>query len=706
MEDSPQFFEHQFILQAMGDAIVATDPERRILWTNPAFTRLFQYSSEEAVGTSSSFLYSNPDDFEEQGRLRYNMNVLSDPRPYEMLYRKKDGQTFWGEARGAAIANDRGDRIGFTVAIRDITRRKQLIHDLHLEKEQWFVTLKSIGDAVITTDESRLVTYLNPIAEELTGWSPDEARGAPLDRIFRIVNEYTRVPAENPVERALREGTIVGLANHTLLIARDGREFSIEDSAAPIRDDEGKIRGCVIVFRDVTEKRKLERQIAWQANHDVLTGLPNRHLYQDRVSRTIARAQRSSRPFALLYLDIDHFKNVNDRLGHPFGDRVLVELGQRLKAAVRESDTVARLGGDEFAVILEALSDRSEALDLGRRLMDEASVPFRIDESRVDLTISVGVALYPEDGTDATLLVRNADIALFHVKDDGRNSLQFFSEEMNRTVQHRIGIENGLRDALERDEFFLLYQPIVDLERGTAVGVEALLRWRHGEETRLPEEFIPVAEEGGLIVPIGRWVLEEAVRQIRLWRDQGNTPFRMTVNLATKQIHSDNFVTFLETLLRDNGIDPSLLELEVTEGTLLFKDHHTLETLSKIRALGIRLSVDDFGTGYSSLNYLRHFPVNALKIDRSFLTEIPSNHFDRGIVRAIVALARTLFLDVVAEGVEREDQAHFLRENGCLLAQGYLYSRPVPPEEIPSLRGRIDPPDRENREGDPEEIAE
>ena len=685
MEDSPQFFEHQFILCAMGDAIVATDPERRVLWTNPAFTRLFQYSSEEVVGNSSSFLYSNPDDFEEQGRLRYNLSVPSDPRPYEMLYRKKDGRAFWGEARGAAITNDQGDRIGFTVAIRDITRRKQLIHDLHLEKEQWFVTLKSIGDAVITTDESRLVTYLNPIAEELTGWSPDEARGAPLDRIFRIVNEYTRIPSENPVERALREGTIVGLANHTLLIARDGREFSIEDSAAPIRDDGGRIRGCVIVFRDVTQKRKLERQIAWQADHDALTGLPNRHLFQDRVSRCISRAHRSGHSFALLYLDIDHFKHVNDRLGHPFGDRVLVELGQRLKNVVRETDTVARLGGDEFAVILENLPDRSEALDLGRRLMDEASVPFRIDESRVDLTVSIGVALYPEDGTDATLLVRNADIALFHVKDDGRNSIQFFSEEMNRTVQHRIGIENGLRDALERDEFFLLYQPIVDLEGGKAVGVEALLRWRHGDEVRLPEEFIPVAEEGGLIVPIGRWVLEEAVRQIRLWRDQGIIPFRVTINLATKQIHSDDFVTHLESFLRDTGVDASFLELEVTEGTLLFRDHHTMDTLSKIRALGVRLSVDDFGTGYSSLNYLRHFPVNTLKIDRSFLTDIPTNHFDMAIVRAIVTMARTLSLEVVAEGVEREDQARFLQENGCRLVQGYLYSHPVSPEEIRSL---------------------
>lgn len=678
-------FEHQFILQALEDAVIATDTDRRILWTNPAFTRLFGHASEEVLRQTPSFLYANPGDYEEQGRLRYSPDAPSDPHPYEMCYRKKDGQTFWGEARGAAITNDQGDRIGYTVAIRDLTLRKQLIHDLHLEKEQWYVTLKSIGDAVITTDDGGQVTYVNPVAEDLTGWSSDEARGIPVDQVFRIVNEYTRTPADNPVDRALREGTIVGLANHTLLLGRDGRESSIEDSAAPIRDDEGTIRGCVIVFRDVTRKRALERQIAWQANHDALTGLPNRHLFQDRVSRCISRAHRSGHSFAILYLDIDHFKNVNDRLGHPFGDRVLTELGHRLKSVVRETDTVARLGGDEFAVILEDLPDRTEALELGRRLMREAALPFRIDESRVDLTISVGVALYPEDGNEGTILVRNADIALFHVKGEGRNNIQFFSEGMNRIVQDRIAIENGLREALDGDEFFLLYQPIVDLERGKAVGVEALLRWRRGEEVRLPEEFVPVAEEAGLIVPIGRWVLGEAVRQIRRWRDQGVPPFRVTVNLATKQIHSDDFVTHLESLLRDNEIDASCLELEVTEGTLLFRDHHTVDTLSKIRALGIRLSVDDFGTGYSSLNYLRHFPVNTLKIDRSFLTEISSNHFDRAIVRAIVTLARTLSLEVVAEGVEREDQSRFLRENGCGLAQGYLYSHPVSPEGIRAL---------------------
>ncbi|EAY56085.1 MAG: Diguanylate cyclase/phosphodiesterase with PAS/PAC sensor(s) [Leptospirillum rubarum] len=691
MDSFESVFEHQFILQAMEDAVIATDLERHVLWANPAFSKLFQFSSEETIGKTTAFLYADPSDYETQGRIRYHASAPSDPRPYEVLYRRKDGQTFWGEARGATITNDAGDRIGFTVAIRDITRRRQLMRDLRHEKEQWFVTLKSIGDAVITTDENSRVTYVNPIAEELTGWQSGEAHGLPIGQVFHIVNEYTRTRASNPVERALRDGTIVGLANHTLLLGRDGREWSIEDSAAPIKDDEETIRGCVIVFRDVSEKRRLERQIAYQATHDALTGLPNRHLFQDRLVRTIARAHRSGHSFALLYIDIDHFKNVNDRLGHPFGDRVLVELGQRLKGVVRETDTVARLGGDEFAVILEEVSDRNEGMVLGRRLMHEASLPFRIDEARVDLTVSIGVAQYPEDGTDATLLVKNADIALFHVKGDGRNSIQFFSEEMNRTVQKRIVIENELREALDRDEFFLLYQPIVDLERGKAVGVEALLRWRHGDEARLPEEFVPVAEEAGLIVPVGRWVLETALRQTRRWLDQGFAPGRVTVNLAAKQLHSLEFAAFLESLLAETRVEASLLELEVTEGTLLHRDHQTRETLSKIREMGVRISIDDFGTGDSSLNYLRHFPVDTLKIDRSFLTGFPSNHYDRAIVRAILALAKSLSLDVVAEGIEREEQARFLRDDGCVLVQGYLYSHPVSPDEIPPFFGRTGP---------------
>ncbi len=426
MEPFESAFEHQFILQAMGDAVLAVDLDRHILWVNPAFMSLFQYSSEETIGKKTSFLYANLEDYEEQGRIRYNRDSLPNNHPYEVQYRRKDGTTFWGEARGAVVSNDQGERIGFTVSIRDITRRRQLIRDLHHEKERWFVTLKSIGDAVMTTDERGLVTYLNPLAEELTGWRSDEAQGNPVSGVFRIVNEYTRAPVENPVERVLEQGMVVGLANHTLLLCKDGREISIEDSAAPVRDSEGNVQGCVIVFRDVTEKRKLEQRIQYQANYDALTGLPNRHLFQDRLGQAIVRAQRSGRLFALLYLDVDHFKNINDRLGHPFGDYVLVELGRRFRNIIRETDTIARIGGDEFAIILEELSDRHEALVLGRRLMNEAGAPIRINHAKSGLTVSIGIALYPGDGTDATDLVRNADIALYQVKKSGRNNIQFF----------------------------------------------------------------------------------------------------------------------------------------------------------------------------------------------------------------------------------------------------------------------------------------
>lgn len=682
MNPLPQEFEHQFLLQSMGEAIIAVDLSRTILWTNGAFTQLFGYSPEEAVGRKPDFVYADRRDYEEQGRLRYNLEAPSVQTPYEMRYVKKHGQFFWGEAWGAAVHNRKGERIGFMVAVRDISRRKQLIHDLHLEKEQWFVTLKSIGDAVVTTDEHGRVTYVNPVAEHLTGWKVEEAVGRSVSEVFRIVNEYSRAPVESPVDRALREGTIVGLANHTLLLSRSGEEFSIEDSAAPIRDNDAQIRGCIIVFRDVTEKRKLEQRIAYQANFDSLTDLPNRHLFQDRLSRAIGHAHREGSLVALLYLDVDYFKNINDRMGHPFGDRVLVELGKRLKSIVRETDTIARIGGDEFAVILCDLHDRSEALVLGRRLMIEAAMPFRIDGSRADLTVSIGVALYPEDGTDATTLIRNADIALYQVKREGRNNIVFFSREMNRFVQSTLKIESELREALDKNRFYLVYQPIVHLGSSLAVGVEALLRWRHRGKVRLPDEFVPIAEEMGLILPLGQWILREAIREAGVWIRQGINLGRLTVNVSVKQIHSEGFADFLESTLRENGLPSAILEIEITERTLMFRDHHTLATLNRIREMGVKVSIDDFGIGYSSLNYIRNFPVNTLKIDRSFLSEMLDNHYDRAIVRAILAMAQSLSIDVVAEGVERMEQAHFLKENGCLMAQGFFYSEPVSPEEI------------------------
>jgi diguanylate cyclase (GGDEF)-like protein/PAS domain S-box-containing protein len=682
MNPLPQEFEHQFILQSMGEAIIAVDLSRRILWTNTAFTQLFGYQPEEAVGRNPDFVYADRKDYEEQGRLRYNLEAPPVQTPYEMRYVKKDGQIFWGEAWGAAVHNRKGDRIGFMVAVRDISRRKQLIHDLHLEKEQWFVTLKSIGDAVVTTDEHGQVTYVNPVAEHLTGWKVEEAVGQPVSAVFRIVNEYSRVPAESPVERALLEGTIVGLANHTLLLSRSGEEFSIEDSAAPIRNNDGQIRGCIIVFRDVTEKRKLEQRIAYQANFDSLTDLPNRHLFQDRLSRAIGQSHRKGTLVALLYLDVDYFKNINDRMGHPFGDRVLVELGKRLKTIVRDTDTIARIGGDEFAVILCDLPDRSEALALGRRLMIEAAMPFRIDGSRADLTVSIGVALYPEDGTDATALIRNADIALYQVKREGRNNIVFFSREMNRFVQSTLKTESELREALDKNRFYLVYQPIVQLESSLAVGVEALLRWRHRGKVRFPDEFVPIAEEMGLILPLGQWILREAIRETGVWIRQGIKLGRLTVNVSVKQIHAEGFADFLESTLRENDLPPSILEIEITERTLMFRDHHTLTTLNRIREMGVKVSIDDFGIGYSSLNYIRNFPVNTLKIDRSFLAEMLDNHYDRAVVRAILAMAQSLSIDVVAEGVERLEQARFLQENGCLMGQGFFYSEPVSPEEI------------------------
>ncbi len=689
MKPLPSEFEHQFILQAMGEAIIATDLERRILWINGAFTRLFGYDGDDVVGRTPEFVYACHEDFEKQGLLRYNPSSAPVQPPYEMRYVRKNGQIFWGEAWGATVFDTEGRRIGFMVAVRDISLRKQLINDLHMEKEQWFVTLRSIGDAVITTDEEGRVVYMNPVAESLTGWKVSDAREKSVSTVFAIVNEYTRRPTECPVTRCLREGAVVGLANHTLLLSRSGEAYSIEDSAAPILDDNGQVRGAIIVFHDVTEKRKLEQKITYQANYDALTGLPNRHLFQDRLTQAIARARREDNLAGLLYVDVDDFKNINDRMGHPFGDRVLIELGRRLKSIVRETDTIARIGGDEFAIILSDLPDNNEVLELGRRILIESAIPFYIDSTRADLTVSIGVAIIPTDGSDATDLVRNVDIALYQVKRAGRNNIRFFSREMNRSVQNSLKIESDLREALEKKAFFLVYQPIVHLERSRTVGVEALLRWRHRGKVRLPESFVSLAEEVGLIVPLGQWVLKESLRQAVDWMNQGVFPGRLTVNVGVRQIHAEGFADFLLAEVAESGFPPDKLEMEITERTLMFRDRHTLSTLRRIRDMGVRVSIDDFGIGYSSLNYLRHFPVDTLKIDRSFLKEMMGNPHDQAIVQAILAMARSLSIDVVAEGVECIEQAVFLGENGCRHAQGFFYGAPVPADEV--LRYFSDP---------------
>jgi diguanylate cyclase (GGDEF)-like protein/PAS domain S-box-containing protein len=674
----------QGLFNAMQDAVLQTDLERRVRFANPAVEKIFGYAPSELIGQSAAIFYARQEDFKKQGELRFHPDAMDDSEPYEMDYRRNDGTAFKGEARGAVVRDPMGQVRGFMVTVRDITQRKEMMNRLSLEKEKWFVTLGSIGDAVIVTDVKARVEFLNPMAETLTGWSLQEAIGEPVEKVFDIISEITRKPAKSPVGESLRHGTIVGLSNHTLLRSRFGEEHAIEDSAAPIQNTSREVIGCVVVFRDVTQKRNLLRQVTHQANFDSLTDLPNRYLFQDRMNQMLLQARRLNQPVALLYLDLDYFKKINDSAGHPVGDLVLKEVARRLLATVRESDTVARLGGDEFAIIADGnTANPDNAVHLARKILDVMTLPFYIEGQELHFTASLGIAFFPGDGEDVTTLVRNADIAMYQAKTKGRNDFQFFSPSLNMTLQERTVLENQLYAAFEKDEFQLLYQPVVDFNLGRVVAVEALIRWQHPQQGLLsPATFIPIAEENGLILRLGEWVLEKACCQTQEWRNKGFPPLRMAVNVSTRQLTQENFPSLVEQWLRVTGLSPDFLELELTESVLLQNTDKVQDGLSRLHAMGVRLSIDDFGTGYSSLSYLTRFHVNTLKIDGAFVQGIETHPGNAAVITTILALGQAMSLDVVAEGVETLDQARFLTERHCTLLQGYLLSHPVTAHQI------------------------
>jgi diguanylate cyclase (GGDEF)-like protein len=439
------------------------------------------------------------------------------------------------------------------------------------------------------------------------------------------------------------------------------------------------------------ERKRYQVQLEHQANYDSLTGLPNRNLLHDRMGQAVY-AQRKPRSLAVVFIDLDNFKFVNDSLGHGTGDRLLKGMAERLRQVLREGDTVARLGGDEFVLILNDQGGEDVIFRALQRIMAEVSRPMVVDGHELTLTCSAGVTLYPQDGRDVDTLLRNADAAMYRAKEHGRNNVQFYTSEINARISERVALENALRRALERRELVLHYQRKIDVGRGALAGAEALLRWNHPEWGLLPpERFITLAEETGLIVAIGEWVLREACRQARAWLDAGLAPGRISVNLSPRQFRQENLVRMVSRILEETHIEPRHLELEITEGTVMHNVTKAVATLHGLKSLGLELSVDDFGTGYSSLAYLRDFPIDTLKIDRSFVREIGSGRGgadgeDEGIIaRAVISLGHALHLRVIAEGVETEAQLRFLQRHGCDEVQGFYYGEPVPPEEFERL---------------------
>ena len=578
------------------------------------------------------------------------------------------------------------DARGLLRALRYAVERKNAEEALFVEKERAQVTLNCIGDAVICTDISGNITFLNLVAEKMTGWSWAEATGRPMAEVFRIQDATSHDTTPNPMEIAVGQNRTVHLPSNCILIRRDGFEFPIEDSVAPIHNREGQATGAVIVFRDVSAARAMVVQMTHSAEHDFLTGLPNRMLFNDRLSQAITLAPRHNKKVGVLFLDLDGFKHINDSLGHPIGDKLLQSIAKCLVNCVRSSDTVSRQGGDEFVVLLSEMEQSEDAAISALRMLQAVAEPHSIDHHDLHVTTSIGVSVYPDDGKDAETLIKNADTAMYQAKENGRQSYQFFKPAMNVRAVERQSIEENLRRALERQEFLLHYQPKINLRTGEITGAEALIRWTHPTRGPVsPAQFIPIAEDCGLILPIGQWVLREACKQARAWVDAGLPLATMAVNISSMEFRDDGFLESVFTTLKETGLDPKSLELELTESVLMKRAESAASVLKTLRASGVQIAVDDFGTGYSSLSYLRKFPIDALKIDQSFVRQITTARDDTTIVTAVISMGRSLNLRVVAEGVETQEELEFLREHQCDEAQGYYFSRPVLPQHFAKL---------------------
>jgi diguanylate cyclase (GGDEF)-like protein/PAS domain S-box-containing protein len=568
----------------------------------------------------------------------------------------------------------------------EIEQRKVVEQELFKEKQQALVTLNSIGDAVITTDMDSIVTYLNPIAEKMTGWSLDESKGKPVLEVFRILNESTRKQASNPVDVVLTHNNICGLANHTILVSKSGNEFAIEDSAAPIINVDGSTIGVVLVFHDVSQAKQMAQEMSYLAEHDFLTDLPNRLLLIDRISQALNSAKRKQSRIAVLYIDIDHFKKINDTLGHAVGDQLLRLLSHKLKNSIRSIDTISRQGGDEFVILLSEFDSPVTPAEVAEKLIKEASATYSVGRHELNVSASIGIAVYPEDGTSVDELLKNADAAMYHAKEQGRNNYQFFTQELSERIAEQVDLENRLIKAVNKNEFELVYQPKVCIKTGKIKAAEALIRWRHPEHgTISPDIFIPVAEAMGLIKQIGHWVLKEACHQNKKWQAAGLPSIIIAINVSAVELKGVNYAEQVSKVLISSGLRAEFLELEVTETVAIDGDKESISDLLALRDMGVLLSIDDFGTGYSSLSYLKRLPINTIKIDKSFVRDIKVDVNDAAIVTAIIKMSHSLNFKVIAEGVETLEQLQYLKMSECDEIQGYYISKPVTAEEFGKL---------------------
>ncbi len=648
---------------------ITTERDGVYLDVNEAFERVTGYSRAEVLGRSALDLGMWADNLERRALLE-RLTRQSRVEGFLAHIRRRDG-----EVRVSQLSAERvevGGRPCLVVICRDVTQQKRLEDELRLAAR----VFESTDEGIVVTDPAERIIAVNPAFEQMSGYRGDELRGQRISvlagkrhdpRFFAQLWEKVHATGRWQGEMWAR--------------SRDGEEAACLMTMSAVRDDEGVVINHVGVMRDISHIKRSQEQLEYLANYDALTGLGNRNLFMSQLKVGLDRAARHHRRLALIFIDLDNFKTINDTLGHDTGDQLLAEVARRLKASVRQEDVVCRLGGDEFTVYVEDFADPEALVSTAQRLVQSISEPYQLGQHRLEITASVGISIYPNDGTTITELIKNADTAMYKVKEHGRNGFQFFREDMNARAFERMVFVSGLRRALERGEFRLVYQPLVALEAGTPRGAECLLRWKHPDLGEVsPGSFVPVAEETGLILPIGEWVFTRLAEEIQLLDDALGG--RVAVNLSARQLREAKLIECLLQALQTAGVDPRRLGVDVPEAALLDESERTGEALRRLKASGMAVTIDDFGTGYSSLSHLKRFPIDCVKIDRSLVRDIGTDPDDAAIVAAIITMSRSLGLDVVAEAVETREQVDFLRSHGCIAAQGYLFSRPLTAEGL------------------------
>ncbi|SNB47244.1 bifunctional diguanylate cyclase/phosphodiesterase [Geobacter sp. DSM 9736] len=548
---------------------------------------------------------------------------------------------------------------------------------LRQSEERLLSFIDAANDLIVCVTPKGEVIYVNEAWRQDLGYSPEESAGTLL---WDMVHPHSRTQFKKHVQHVIEGGS--GAVIETTFTTRDGQDLALEGAVTCSRENETQVAVWGI-FRDITERKIAQEQLYYLAHYDTLTNLPNRAMFVDWLKRAKAQASRSRSGIAIMFLDLDRFKIINDTLGHPVGDKLLQSVAKRLSACMREVDTVARIGGDEFIIVAEQIKERLDADKIAQKVLSALSEPYLIDEHELFITTSLGISLYPDDDEDLDNLIKKADIAMYAAKSHKHNTFKFYDASMDEHAYKRFTLENGIRKALENDEFRLHYQPKVNIVTGEITAMEALLRWEHPDLGLVsPVEFIPVAEETGLILPLGEWVLNMACIQNKQWQAEGLFKLRIAVNISGHQLQQKNFVQVVKQALEQSGLEYQYLELEITETVIMQSPEFTVAVLSELKEMGIHISIDDFGTGYSSLSHLKRFSVNTLKIDKSFVRNVVTNVTDATIAKAIISLGSNLNLNVIAEGVETEGQLSFLRDTMCDEIQGYLFSRPMTPEKV------------------------